>query len=163
MAIEYLGLAHVALFAKDFDKMYDFYVNKLGGLDAYHMTRNCWPEGEPFWPEGTKPNDRWLTYIAFGNQFVELFSEGYDGDNKWGEHSHTHFCLEIGNMICMAKHLESMGVKIYEYPEGPEISKSVIEYPLGMCNSRCFFIQDPEGNWIELMQFTPSSMQLTCC
>lgn len=162
MAIEYLGLAHVAFFAKDYDKMFDFYVNKLGGKYAYHMTRNCWPEGEPFWPEGTKPTDVWLTYICFGDQFIELFNEGYSGDNTFGERSHTHFCLEVGSMLCMIERLKKEGIKVYEYPEGPEIDKPIVEYPLGMCNSRCAFIQDPEGNWIELMQFTPNSMQLTC-
>jgi hypothetical protein len=36
------------------------------------------------------------------------------------------------------------------------------DYPLGMCGSRCAFIRDPEGNDIELMQFTEKSMQLLC-
>jgi catechol-2,3-dioxygenase len=31
-----------------------------------------------------------------------------------------------------------------------------------MCGSLCAFIKDPEGNDIEIMQFTPDSMQLNC-
>lgn len=162
MAIEYSGLAHVAFFAKDYDKMFDFYVNKLGGLYAYHMTRNCWPGGEPFWPEGTKPNDVWLTYICFGNQFIELFNEGYSGENAHGKRSQAHFALEIGNMICMVERLKREGVKVYERPDGPELSKPIIEYPLDSSNCRSCFVQDPEGNWVELLQYTPASYQLVC-
>ena len=140
--------------------MYDFYVNKLGGTDAYHMTRNCWPEGEPFWPEGTQPNDVWLTYICFGHQFIELFHEGYNGENVYGTHSHTHFSLEVGNMICMVERLNREGIKVYECPEGPELSRPIIEYPLSECKTRRAYVRDPEGNWVELVQFTPESYQL---
>ena len=163
MAIEYLGLAHVAFFAKDYDKMFDFYVNKLGGEYAYHMPRNAWPEGEPFWPEGTKADDVWLTYIRFGNQYIELFNEAHKGETKFGGQSHSHIALEIGNLVCMVERLKKLGVTVYNGPEGPVMDKPVLEYPLGMCNSRCAaWVKDPEGNWIELMQFTPASFQLTC-
>lgn len=162
MAIEYTGLAHVAFFAKDYEKMFDFYVNKLGGMYAYHMTRCCWPEGEPFWPEGTKADDVWLTYICFGNQFIELFNEGYSGSNTYAAHSQAHFALEIGNMICMIERLTREGVKVYEYPEGPELSESIIARPLDSSNCRSCYVRDPEGNWIELVQYTPESYQLVC-
>ena len=162
MAIEYLGLAHVAFFTNDYDSMYDFYVNQLGGRHVFHMTRNCWPEGEPFWPEGTQPNDVWLTYICFGNQFIELFNEGYSGENTFGARSEIHFCLEVGSLLCMVAQLREKGVRVYESPNGPELSKPIIEYPLDACRTRRAYVQDPEGNWIELMQFVPSSLQLTC-
>lgn len=162
MAIEYTGLAHVAFFAKDFDKMVDFYVQKLGGKYAYHLTRITWPEGRPFWPEGTQADDVWLAYICFGNQFIELFNESYYGDNAFNSHAFCCLTLEVGNLICMIEQLKKAGVKVCDAPEGNELTKSIIEYPLTKCNTRCAYVQDPEGNWVELMQFVPSSMQLTC-
>lgn len=157
MAIRYAGLAHVAYRCKDFEKMYDFYVNKLGGKDAFHLDFDCLPENKG-------NTNKWLTYVLFGkDQFVELFSEGYDEDGRdYGKRSHAHICLEVGNQVMALQELEKRGVTIYTRPEGPEMPKPYSEWPLGMCGTRCAFVCDPEGNWIEIQQFTNKSMQLLC-
>ena len=156
MAMNYTGLAHIALFCNDFEKMYDFYVNKLGGREVFYLNRDCMPQNKG-------DGRRWLTYVCFGkDQFIELFSDGYKGDNRFGTRSHVHFCLEVGNQVAALTSLEENGITIYRYPEGPEMPKPFSEYPLGMCGTRCAFIHDPEGNWIEIQQFTPKNMQLLC-
>jgi catechol 2,3-dioxygenase-like lactoylglutathione lyase family enzyme len=156
MAIRYAGLAHIALRCNNYEKMFEFYVNKLGGRNVFHLNKDCLPEGRG-------DESLWLTYVCFGkNQFIELFSDGYEGDNAFGKRSHVHFCLEVGNQVEALKALDAEGITIYSSPEGSKMPKPYSEYPVGMCGTRCAFICDPEGNWIEIQQFTPNSMQILC-
>lgn len=71
MAIQYKALVHVAIRANCYETMYDFYVNKLGGREIFHLNHDSRPIG--------KGNENiWLTYICFGkNQYVEMFTDKY--------------------------------------------------------------------------------------
>lgn len=149
MAIKYTSLGHVALFCKDYEKMVDFYVNKLHFEEKFHLNK--------------EDGSLWLTYIHAGNgQYLELFPESYDGGNEFRKHSHTHFCFEVGNFARALEALIADGVTVYGGPEEPELKGPFDSKELGMCGSLCAFIRDPEGNWIEIMQFTPKSMQINC-
>lgn len=150
MAIKYKSLGHVALYCKDYDKMYDFYVNQLGCKDVFHLNHE---DGSLF-----------LTYLLAGkDQFIELFPQSYERANTFGERSHTHFCLELATFPLELEAIEAQGITIYNGPEDPQVlPKPYGAIPQGMCGSKCAFIKDPEGNWIELMQFTPDSMQILC-
>lgn len=156
MAINYLGLVHVALRSKNYSTMYDFYVNKLGGREIFHLNQDCRPEG--------KGNENiWLTYICFGKgQYVEMFTDSYEGDNEIGSTSFTSFCLEVGNMTLALKAFEAQGIPIFSAPNGPELIPPFAQYGPDECGTLCAYICDPEGNWIEIQQFLPQSMQIVC-
>lgn len=149
MSIMYKELGHIGIFCKDFDRMHDFYTNKLGCREAFRLYK----------PDASL----WLAYIHVGNsQYIELFPDGYRKDNTFGNRSHTHFCLEVANFQQALETLRKRGVTVYEGPEGRELKVPGPDKEEGMCGSLCAFIRDPEGNWIEVMQFTPRSMQILC-
>lgn len=149
MAIRYREMGHVALRCKDYGKMYDFYVNKLHLEEKFHLNN--------------EDGSLWLTYIHAGNgQYLELFPDGYDGDNRFGTHSQVHFCFEVGNFAAALEAIAAEGITIYQGPEQPVLEPPYEKRAPGMCGSLCAFIKDPEGNWIEIMQFTPKSMQILC-
>jgi catechol 2,3-dioxygenase-like lactoylglutathione lyase family enzyme len=156
MASRYLGLGHVALRSKRYDVMYDFYVNQLGGREVFHLNQDSLPQG--------KGDERiWLTYICFGNgQYVEMFTDSYEGANEFATASFVSLCLEVGNMVLALKAFEAQGIKIYSAPNGYELAAPFAQYGPDECGTLRAYIRDPEGNWIELQQFTPKSMQIVC-
>jgi lactoylglutathione lyase len=151
MAIRYTRLGHVALRCKDYQKMLDFYVNKLGCEELFHLDDDN--------------GSLWLTYIRVSKgQFIELFPESYPGNNNAHFRSHLHFCFEVDNFSEIIRKLEAKGVPVHKGPvrDYPHLEEPYEKHPLGMCGSLCAFISDPEGNDIELMQFTDKSMQRKC-
>lgn len=156
MAISYRALAHVAIRARRYDVMYDFYVNKLGGREAFHLNQDCRPEGE-----GNEAV--WLSYIGFGRgQYIEMFNEGYEGDNAFGTASFATVCLQAGNMVLAMKALEAQGIPLYDRPNGGRLRAPFSQYGPDECGALSAYIRDPEGNWIEIMQFKPESLQIVC-
>jgi lactoylglutathione lyase len=149
MGIKYLGLGHVAIRCKNYEKMRDFYVNTLGFKELFHLNQ--------------EDGRLWLSFLKVAKgQFIELFPGGYNGDNHTDDRSHHHFCFEINNYAETIRLLESRGVHVHSGPVSicPRMEEPYEAYDAGMCGSRCAFIVDPEGNDIELMQFTPRSMQI---
>jgi predicted enzyme related to lactoylglutathione lyase len=61
---------------------------------------------------------------------------------------YRHFCLEVTGLDAYRKTLIDRGV-------------DVTEVSMGMDNSRQAWVTDPDGNQIELMEYGPSSLQLT--
>ena len=61
---------------------------------------------------------------------------------------YKHFCLEVTGLDEFCKMLKDKGVE-------------VSEIKLGMDNSRQAWIADPDGNAIELMEYSYSSLQLS--
>jgi lactoylglutathione lyase len=67
---------------------------------------------------------------------------------KPNESTHyNHFCFEVTGLEQYVARLEAKGVK-------------VIPIKVGMDHSKQAWINDPDGNRIELMAYTPKSMQL---
>ncbi|HSL30421.1 MAG TPA: VOC family protein [Anaerolineales bacterium] len=135
-------LAHLNFVTNDLDSIIDFYVNKLG-MDIRFTLNN--KAGEPFG-----------YYFACGDTtFLEFFDQAMASE-VWGGDvvelnigtRYKHFCLEITGLDEFCSLLKSKGVE-------------VSEISLGMDNSRQAWIADPDGNTIELMEYGPSSLQLT--
>ncbi len=61
---------------------------------------------------------------------------------------YKHFCLEVTGLDEYCKDLKNKGV-------------DVTDIKTGMDNSRQAWIADPDGNQIELMEYSHSSLQLT--
>lgn len=96
-------------------------------------------------------------YFALGNRsFLEIFDQA-GAARKWGGEvkpienkpggPYQHFCLEVEGIEAERQRLIAAGV-------------SVGEIKTGMDGSLQCWIADPDGNRIELMEYTPASRQL---
>ena len=135
-------LAHLNFVTNDLSKIIDFYVNKLGMKVKFTLDNK---DGQPFG-----------YYFECGNStFLEFFDQAMAAE-VWGGKvedlaigtRYKHFCLEVIGLDEFCKELKSKGV-------------DVSETSMGMDNSRQAWIADPDGNQIELMEYGPSSLQLT--
>ena len=135
-------LAHLNFFTNDLSRIIDFYVNKLGMKVTFTLNN---PQGEPFG-----------YYFECGNtSFLEFFDQAMAAE-VWGGSveeltsgtRYRHFCLEVTGLEEYCNTLKSRGVEI-------------TEIKMGMDNSRQAWIANPDGNQIELMEYGPSSLQLT--
>ena len=135
-------LAHLNFVTNDLERIIDFYVNKLR-MDVQFTLNN--PKGKPFG-----------YYFACGDTtFLEFFDQAMAAEVWGGEvqelragTGYKHFCLEVTGLDEFCGRLKGMGVE-------------VSEVSMGMDNSRQAWIADPDGNAIELMEYGPSSLQLT--
>jgi catechol 2,3-dioxygenase-like lactoylglutathione lyase family enzyme len=136
------SLAHLNFVTNDLSKIIDFYVNKLGLKVKFTLDNN---EGQPFG-----------YYFACGNTtFIEFFDQAMAA-KQWGGNveqlaignRYRHFCLEVTGLDEFCKNLKGKGV-------------DVSEIRMGMDNARQAWIADPDGNQIELMEYGPTSLQLT--
>jgi lactoylglutathione lyase len=125
------ALAHVCFRVQDLDASIDFYVGKLGLTHAFDFVND----------QGV----RFGVYLHVGGRsFVELF-QGQPGEPE-KPRSWQHFCLEVEDVKAAAKDLTAKGVEVTEPHLGADGSWQV-------------WIQDPDGNRIELHSYTPESKQ----
>jgi catechol 2,3-dioxygenase-like lactoylglutathione lyase family enzyme len=135
-------LAHLNFVTDDMSKIIDFYVNKLGMQVKFTLNNK---EGVPFG-----------YYFGCGNTtFLEFFDQVL-AVNEWGGNveemtagtRYRHFCLEVVGLDAYRERLRNKGVE-------------VTEITMGLDFSRQAWVTDPDGNSIELMEYGPSSLQLT--
>jgi catechol 2,3-dioxygenase-like lactoylglutathione lyase family enzyme len=135
-------LAHLNFVTNDLSRIIEFYVDKLGMQVKFTLNNK---RGEPFG-----------YYFGCGNStFLEFFDQAMAVE-VWGGTvnelnigtQYKHFCLEITGLDEYCAALRSKGVL-------------VSDISMGMDNSRQAWIADPDGNAIELMEYGPSSLQLT--
>ncbi len=128
------GLGHVAFRITDLDKALDFYCKTLGFREAFRLDR----EGEP---------SPWIVYIQVApNQFIELFP-GAQGENPPRGRSvgYNHFCLVVDDIHATLRELAQRGLTITGEPQQ------------GVDHNWQYWINDPDGNAIELMQIVEQS------
>jgi catechol 2,3-dioxygenase-like lactoylglutathione lyase family enzyme len=125
---------HVAFRVGDVARSLAFYVGVLGFREAFRV----------YHPDGRLG----LIYVQFGpDQFVELFEGGPDGRQPApaAEGSgYLHFCLTVEDLEATLTALRARGV-----PAGPS--------RIGTSGARICFIQDPDGNQIELAELNAES------
>ncbi len=149
MAIHYTQLGHPAFLCNHMERTLEFYTKKLGFREAFSLKH--------------EDGSMWLTYVQIApGQFVELFHTPYPSSNQTKARSFHHFCIEVDDMAATIAMLKERGVDVYC---GPVDGGRLMEVPNpnhkpGMCGTLCAFIRDPEGNDIELQQFTDRSLQL---
>jgi len=124
-------LGHVAFRVRDLDRSLDFYCRRLGLREAFRLHR--------------KDGSLWIVYLYLGNgSFLELFPGGESAGNSG---SYQHLCLHVGDMEKTLRKLREAG-----YP----IEGSV---RMGEDGNWQYWLEDPDGNRIELMQILPDSLQ----
>jgi len=126
-----VGLAHVCYTVNDLEASIDFYQNKLGFSHAFDFVND---EGR-----------RFGVYLHIGGRnFIELFEGKVDRSVKG--YSYRHYCLEVDNIEDIASELRGRGVE-------------VTQVKMGSDNSWQAWLTDPDGNRIELHQYTRESKQ----
>ncbi len=134
-------LAHLCFFTDDLPAMIDFY-NKTLGLKIKFTLDNT--EKKPFG-----------YYFECGHSsFIEVFDRKM-ADQQWGgtndklekDNHYRHLCFEVTGLKDYKTLLESKGLK-------------VSDITVGMDHSLQAWINDPDGNSIELMEYTHQSLQL---
>ncbi|GHO58107.1 VOC family protein [Ktedonobacter robiniae] len=126
------GIGHIAFNISNLERSLDFYCHKLGLREAFRLDR----EGTP---------SPWIVYLQIApGHFIELFP-GATGENKSSQVGYNHFCLLVEDMATTLKELEARGLPISGEPTR------------GLDNNWQYWLTDPDGNRIELMQIAPNS------
>ncbi len=125
-------LAHVCFVVSDLDKAVSFYRDALGMTEAF-----------PFIDTDGRQYGQYL-HVG-GGTFLELFvgERGERDDTQ----SYRHFCLQVEDLAAEVERLGAAGV-------------AVSPIKLGTDRSYQAWLEDPDGNRIELHQYTPDSKQL---
>ncbi|NLT72776.1 MAG: VOC family protein [Chloroflexi bacterium] len=124
-------LAHVCFTVSDLQRSVDFYCGQLGLRRAFELRR----------PDGTWHGQ----YIHVGGRnFIELFA-GNLSDKAEGQ-SYGHICLEVEDIERTVSVLTERGVECTPIKLGGD----------GAYQS---WLADPDGNRIELHQYTPEAKQ----
>ena len=110
------GVAHIALFASDFEKSRAFYRDFLGLEEPYSLAK---PDGTPA-----------MTFFKINErQYIELFPETAPKTDRL-----SHISLETDN---------AEGMRLYLASRGVAVPKTV---PKGRIGNSNFNIKDPEGH-----------------
>lgn len=124
-------IGHLAFGITDLDASLEFYVTQLGLSEAFRLHKD----------DGLL----WIVYLYVGNgTFVELFPGSATVPQSG---SYRHLCLEVDDMPATLAELRGRGMAI----EG--------DAKQGKDHNWQYWLTDPDGNRIELMQLSPESPQ----
>ena len=130
-------LAHVCFFTDQLDAMVAFYRDGLGFPVKFTLD--------------TDDGELMGYYFDCGNTtFIEVFDQKL-AVKQWGGQvpgsQYKPFCLEVTGLDEVKAMLEARGI-------------TVTNMKMGIDHSRQAWITDPDGNAIELMEYTHASLQL---
>ena len=158
---------HVAFRCSDLEASLAFYRDQLGFPEKFRLTygdyieavrRSAETSGQPvnqaFIEKLEAKRDKtWIIYLEPGNgSFIEPFDkEDATTPNppKNEQFNYLHFALEVEDIHALKEELLLKGIEI---DRGPT---------LGVEGTWQLWTHDPDGNQIEWMQYTETSMQLT--
>jgi lactoylglutathione lyase len=121
-----LGLSHLAFYVHDLDKSRAFYKDFLGFDEPYSLTN--------------KDGSLHLTWIKINDrQTIELFPEKEPGTDRL-----YHLAVETDDAEEMRQYLASKGVKVPD------------KLPLGRIGNANYFITDPDGHTVEIVEYKPA-------
>lgn len=128
------GIAHLAFQVSDMEASVRFYEEALRFKLKFVLED---PQGNP-----------WIVYLSVNDdQFIELFYAHKPLENQPKEASYQHLCIEVDDIHELAETMKRKGIPI----DNPVI--------LGMDNNYQFWIHDPDGNQIELMEYGTDALQ----
>jgi lactoylglutathione lyase len=130
------GIAHVAIKVTDLDRSLEFYVDKLGFPEMMRLHKD--------------DGSTWLVYLRITDtQYLEIFP-GAENDRApgWDANGVNHICLESHDLKGLLKEIGDAGIPL------------LMPFKFAVDNNWQAWIEDPDGNRIELMQMGPDSLQL---
>jgi catechol 2,3-dioxygenase-like lactoylglutathione lyase family enzyme len=120
-----LGVAHIAVFAADYEKSRAFYRDFLGFEEPYSLPK---PDGTPS-----------MTFFKINErQYIELFPQTAAGTDRL-----NHISIETDNAEAMRRYLAARGIAVPE-----RVGK-------GRIGNSNFNVKDPEGHTVEIVQYEP--------
>ena len=129
------SLGHIGIKVKNLEKSMAFYTETMGFPEMFRLHRD---DGRV-----------WLVYLRItDDQYLEMFPEAIQDRAPEPENNGiNHFCLTVENIEEIVRQLEAKGVALY--------------WPLktGADNNRQAWVQDPDGNRIELMEMASNALQ----
>jgi lactoylglutathione lyase len=129
------GVGHVAFRVTDLSRALDFYCRTLGFREAFRLDR----EGQP---------SPWIVYLHVApGQFLELFPGSEGSPPPRGRTGYDHYCLLVEDMRAVLRELAGRGLDVTGEPV------------LGLDGNWQYWLRDPDGNAIELMQIAADSPQ----
>lgn len=129
------GLGHVAIKVADLDKSLDFYVNKLGFPEMMRLRKD----------DGSV----WLVYLRITDeQYLEVFP-GAETDRApgWNANGMNHLCLTVDDIDDVIARIEAAGLTL------------MLPLKTAIDGNRQAWLEDPDGNRIELMEMAADSLQ----
>ncbi len=133
---QFASIGHIALRCRDIETSLGFYTQRLGMLE---MLRLFYDDGSLF-----------LIYLRItDDQFLELFPDG-TGERAPGREAVAinHLCLTVTDIERTIADLAAAGVPLTR------------PLKLGVDGNHQAWIDDPDGNRIELMQMGANSLQV---
>jgi catechol 2,3-dioxygenase-like lactoylglutathione lyase family enzyme len=120
-----LGVAHIAVFAHDYEKSRSFYGDFLGFEEPYSLKSK---DGSPA-----------MTFFKINDQqYIELFPEREANSDRL-----NHISLETDDIEALRLYLASKGVKVPDHAQQARIG------------NLSFNIIDPAGHQVEMVQYMP--------
>lgn len=129
------GLGHVAIKVTDLDRSLDYYINKLGFPEMLRLTKD----------DGTV----WLVYLRITDeQYLEVFP-GAENDRApgWNANGMNHMCLTVDNIDEVLARIAAVGLEL------------LLPLKTAIDGNRQAWLEDPDGNRIELMEMAKDSLQ----
>lgn len=129
-----VDLGHPAFACHDLDAALDFYA-KLGIHESFRLKRD--------------DGSLMLIYLHITeDRFIEVFPNGPSPEERAEKQSFMHICLAVDDIHAYVEDIRSKGIAID------------IEPKMGLDFNVQAWITDPDGNKIELMQYSPESPQI---
>jgi catechol 2,3-dioxygenase-like lactoylglutathione lyase family enzyme len=128
------GIGHAAFRVRDLAQSLHFYCDLLGMERAFDIDR----DGKP-----------WITFVHLGDgQFLELFPEPETAEDFSGNKgSYRHIQLEVDDLEQTISEMEGRGLPRTGNPPRQ-----------GRDGNWQYWLTDPDGNRLELMQVMPDSL-----
>ncbi|MCR6636461.1 VOC family protein [Devosia sp.] len=131
-----VGIGHVAIKVTDLDRSLDFYRDRLGFPEMLRLKHD---NGET-----------WLVYLRItDDQYLEIFP-GAENDRApgWNANGVNHTCFTIEDLDGTCERIKAAGIALTS------------EIKPGLDGNRQAWIEDPDGNRIELMEMAEDCLQL---
>jgi lactoylglutathione lyase len=130
-----VDLGHPAFACHDLDASLEFYA-KLGIEESFRLLHD---DGSIM-----------LVYLHVGgDRFIEVFPGGPSPEERAGKQSFMHICLAVEGLEALVEELREQGITIDVEPK------------MGLDFNVQAWISDPDGNKIELMEYSERSPQLS--
>jgi lactoylglutathione lyase len=129
------GIGHVAIKVTDLDRSLAYYVGKLGFSEMLRLKKD----------DGSV----WLVYLRITDaQYLEVFP-GAENDRApgWNANGLNHVCLTVDDLDEVLTDVAAAGLKL------------LLPLKTAVDGNRQAWLEDPDGNRIELMEMAPASLQ----
>ncbi len=129
------GFGHVAIKVTDLDRSLDFYRDRLGFPEMLRLKN--------------EDGSTWLVYLRItDDHYIEIFP-GAENDRApgWNANGVNHMCFTIVDLDGTTARIKAAGISLTS------------EIKDGLDGNRQAWIEDPDGNRIELMEMAPDCLQ----